>query len=249
MTERPDLKQALGRLLGPGGPEVGCDECFDAARPLRRARARRRATPTRRSPGCARTSTAALPAARSTRACARSSAASKRCSRLRGKTRRTRDRNGYGANLLWASTADGARPRDEPAGRERTARRCLARAHRRGARAGRRRRDGLGCARDRDRLGGTTCTALGDRHERRRRRRRAGERGSSRSRPSHHCQPRRPTPAGSRRGRPHRREPALPAGRRHRGSRTSPPSRATPCSQRATASSRTGGCSAFAKHG
>ena len=29
MTERPDLKQALGRLLGPEGPEVGCDVCFD----------------------------------------------------------------------------------------------------------------------------------------------------------------------------------------------------------------------------
>ena len=27
--ERPDLKQALGRLLGPTGPEVGCDACFD----------------------------------------------------------------------------------------------------------------------------------------------------------------------------------------------------------------------------
>jgi hypothetical protein len=26
--ERPDLKQALGRLLGPAGPDVGCDECF-----------------------------------------------------------------------------------------------------------------------------------------------------------------------------------------------------------------------------
>jgi hypothetical protein len=26
--ERPDLKQAWGRLLGPAGPEVGCDECF-----------------------------------------------------------------------------------------------------------------------------------------------------------------------------------------------------------------------------
>jgi hypothetical protein len=26
--ERPDLKQALGRLLGPATPEVGCDECF-----------------------------------------------------------------------------------------------------------------------------------------------------------------------------------------------------------------------------
>ena len=25
---RPDLKQALGRLLGPAEPEVGCDECF-----------------------------------------------------------------------------------------------------------------------------------------------------------------------------------------------------------------------------
>jgi anti-sigma factor RsiW len=29
MMERPDLKQALGRVLGPAGPEVGCDECFD----------------------------------------------------------------------------------------------------------------------------------------------------------------------------------------------------------------------------
>jgi hypothetical protein len=29
MNERPDLKQALGRLLGPGEPEVGCDECFE----------------------------------------------------------------------------------------------------------------------------------------------------------------------------------------------------------------------------
>ena len=27
--ERPDLKQALGRLLGPDGPEIGCDECFE----------------------------------------------------------------------------------------------------------------------------------------------------------------------------------------------------------------------------
>lgn len=26
--ERPDLRQALGRLLGPGEPEIGCDECF-----------------------------------------------------------------------------------------------------------------------------------------------------------------------------------------------------------------------------
>ena len=29
MMERPDLKQALGRLLGPAGHEVGCDECFE----------------------------------------------------------------------------------------------------------------------------------------------------------------------------------------------------------------------------
>jgi hypothetical protein len=29
MTERPDLRQALGRLLGSAGPEIGCDECFD----------------------------------------------------------------------------------------------------------------------------------------------------------------------------------------------------------------------------
>jgi hypothetical protein len=28
MSGRPDLKLALGRLLGPAAPEVGCDECF-----------------------------------------------------------------------------------------------------------------------------------------------------------------------------------------------------------------------------
>ena len=27
--ERPELKQALGRLLGPVEPEVGCDVCFE----------------------------------------------------------------------------------------------------------------------------------------------------------------------------------------------------------------------------
>jgi hypothetical protein len=27
--QRPDLKQALGRLLGPAGREVDCDVCFD----------------------------------------------------------------------------------------------------------------------------------------------------------------------------------------------------------------------------
>ncbi len=26
--ERPDLKQALGRLLGPSEPEIGCEACF-----------------------------------------------------------------------------------------------------------------------------------------------------------------------------------------------------------------------------
>jgi anti-sigma factor RsiW len=26
---RPELRQALGRLLGPAGPEIGCDQCFD----------------------------------------------------------------------------------------------------------------------------------------------------------------------------------------------------------------------------
>jgi hypothetical protein len=26
---RPDLKQSLGRLLGPREAEIGCDECFE----------------------------------------------------------------------------------------------------------------------------------------------------------------------------------------------------------------------------
>jgi hypothetical protein len=29
MTERPNPNQALERLLGPAGPEVGCDACFE----------------------------------------------------------------------------------------------------------------------------------------------------------------------------------------------------------------------------
>jgi hypothetical protein len=29
MRKRPDLGEALDRLLGPAEPEVGCDECFD----------------------------------------------------------------------------------------------------------------------------------------------------------------------------------------------------------------------------
>ena len=28
MTERPERRQALARLLGPSEPELGCDECF-----------------------------------------------------------------------------------------------------------------------------------------------------------------------------------------------------------------------------
>jgi hypothetical protein len=29
MMERPDLNLALGRLLGPAEPEVGCEVCFE----------------------------------------------------------------------------------------------------------------------------------------------------------------------------------------------------------------------------
>jgi hypothetical protein len=29
LKERPQLEEALGRLLGPAGPEGGCDVCFD----------------------------------------------------------------------------------------------------------------------------------------------------------------------------------------------------------------------------
>jgi predicted anti-sigma-YlaC factor YlaD len=27
--DRPDMEQAFGRLLGPAGPEIGCDACFE----------------------------------------------------------------------------------------------------------------------------------------------------------------------------------------------------------------------------
>ena len=29
MTQHKDLDQALARLLGPAGPEIGCDACFE----------------------------------------------------------------------------------------------------------------------------------------------------------------------------------------------------------------------------
>jgi hypothetical protein len=29
VTERPDMHETLGRLLGPAEPEVGCDACFE----------------------------------------------------------------------------------------------------------------------------------------------------------------------------------------------------------------------------
>jgi hypothetical protein len=29
VTERPDMHETLGRLLGPADPEVGCDTCFE----------------------------------------------------------------------------------------------------------------------------------------------------------------------------------------------------------------------------
>jgi hypothetical protein len=29
MSDRPDVEQALNRLLGPAAPELGCDACFD----------------------------------------------------------------------------------------------------------------------------------------------------------------------------------------------------------------------------
>jgi hypothetical protein len=28
MTDNPEIRQVLGRLLGPAEPEVGCDVCF-----------------------------------------------------------------------------------------------------------------------------------------------------------------------------------------------------------------------------
>ena len=29
MTKRPDFDETVGRLLGPAGPEIGCDACFE----------------------------------------------------------------------------------------------------------------------------------------------------------------------------------------------------------------------------
>ena len=73
MRPRADVAQALLRLLGPGRPELGCDECFaclDRYVDLEVAGADADAA----IPGCASTSSGAPPAARSTPACGRSPA-------------------------------------------------------------------------------------------------------------------------------------------------------------------------------
>ena len=64
-------------LLGPAEPEVTCDECFELLDEYVELELRG-ATPTSASPGCARTSRAALPATRTTTACATSSKATTR---------------------------------------------------------------------------------------------------------------------------------------------------------------------------
>ena len=64
MTERPDPTQALGRLVGPAGPEIGCDACFEELdRYVELELAGRDAAA---APAFAPTSKAARPAARST---------------------------------------------------------------------------------------------------------------------------------------------------------------------------------------
>ena len=70
MSARNDVAQLLGRLVGPTGPELGCDECFEmldryvelsSPAPIRK----------RRSRGWARIWRAARPVPRTTTACAR----------------------------------------------------------------------------------------------------------------------------------------------------------------------------------
>ena len=66
--EDRDVKDVLSRVLGPAEPELGCDACFDELDryvELEAAGADADAA----IPGCARISTAARPAARSTTAC------------------------------------------------------------------------------------------------------------------------------------------------------------------------------------
>ena len=69
--ERPEIERVVGRLLGPAGPELGCDECFaelDHYVELELAGADADAA----VPASGRISKGARPAARSTRACGRS---------------------------------------------------------------------------------------------------------------------------------------------------------------------------------
>ena len=82
MMERPDLKQALGRLLEPAGPEVGCDECFEQLdRYVELELAGEDADAV--IPGLRAHFAGCPPVAKSTRACEPSSAASRRSSRPR----------------------------------------------------------------------------------------------------------------------------------------------------------------------
>ena len=104
LMKRPELKQALGRLLGPAEPEIGCDECFDQLDRYVELELAGRRDRRRDSRASEPTSTAAPPAARSTRACARSSAASRRCSRLRKNGARPRHQVGVTQMIFYGLT-------------------------------------------------------------------------------------------------------------------------------------------------
>ena len=70
--ERPDPKQVLGRLLGPGDARSGCDECFASSTAMSSSSSQE-PTQMRPRPACVLICPAARPVARITKASARSS--------------------------------------------------------------------------------------------------------------------------------------------------------------------------------
>ena len=81
--KRPERKEALGRLLGPAGPEVGCDVCFDALDQYVELEMAGRYADAAIPPGLRAHLEGAPPAARSTRASTRSPVASRLCNPLK----------------------------------------------------------------------------------------------------------------------------------------------------------------------
>ena len=205
--KRPELKQALGRLLGPAEAEIGCDACFDQLDryvELELAGADADA----KLPGF-RAHLDGCPACREEHESLRALVGGEQVPQVRNAapaTPSSRDPD----DLLRAAAPGSLRTSDAPAARQRATRRHGARVPPRRAGEGRRRRHRLGRRRDRDRECGARGRCVGYRYQPRSGRGRTRERGRARARGPGQGASRRPARPCPRRDRSRCRESPLP---------------------------------------